>query len=197
MKTSTGKTVVKIVSIILVLLVAVGAIGLIAKFTGGFTTDFKTFYVTVGETDVVTEASGYSLKTDESLKVDVKYMFNSPDQKAQGYSVKVVPHSVEGKDFDFTLDGDVYSFQAEDDLTNGFYIEKEETSFTVAPKGNLTEILKSVYPNSTVEDCSKHAYSDMFSLVITSYNGKASVVINFTVAEQVAGIKLDKEVIIF
>ena len=193
MKTSARKSITKFVSILLVLLIAVGAIGLIAKFTGGFTTDFKTFYVSIDGKDIVTQASGYSLKKEEFLKVEVKYTFSSPDQEAQGYVVKVIPNSVEGKDFDFILDGDVYSFQAEDDLTNGFHIEKEETSFTISPKGNLTEILKSVYPNSTIEDCSQYSYGNMFSLVVTSYNGKSSVVINFTVIEDVAGIGLDKE----
>lgn len=43
----TGKTISKIVAYVLVLLVVVATIGLIVRFTGGFTSDFKTFYVTV------------------------------------------------------------------------------------------------------------------------------------------------------
>ena len=197
MKTDTRNTIIKIVSIVLVLLVAVVAIGLIAKFTGGFTTDFKTFYVSVDGTDIVTEASGYNVKKGKPMKVDIKYTFSSPDQQSQGYSVKVVPNAISGKDFDFVLDGCVYSFQAENDLTNGFNIDKEDSSFTIEPKGNLTEILRSIYPNSTIEDCTQYSYKNMFSLVVTSYNGKASVVINFTVVEDVIDVGLDKEVIVF
>ena len=41
---SKGKTVGKIIAYVLVLLVVVGVIGVIVRFTGGFTSDFKTFY---------------------------------------------------------------------------------------------------------------------------------------------------------
>lgn len=114
-----------------------------------------------------------------------------------GYSVKVVPHAVEGKDFDFTLDDQVYSFQAETDLTAGFDIAREETSFTITPKGGVTEVLRAVYPNNEIGDCSDKGYEDMYALIVTSYNGKASVTLYFSVLQEVAGVTLDQEVIEF
>ena len=108
-----------------------------------------------------------------------------------------VRHAVEGKDFDFTLDGQAYSFQAETNLTGGFDIEYGEESFTVTPKGGVDDVLKGVYPNNEIGDCEGKGYADMYSLVITSYNGEATVTVHFSAYEEVCEITLDKEVIVF
>lgn len=192
-----SKTVGKVIGYILVLLAVAGIIGVIVKFTGGFTSDFKTFYVSVDGRDVLTNAGGFEASVNEPLTVDVKYTFGSAGGDASGYSVKVVPNAVENKDFDFTLNGDVYSYQAETDLTAGFEIERGETSFTLTPKGGLTEILKAVYPNYEVGDCRDKGYKDMYALIVTSYNGKASVKLCFSVSEKVSGVTLDKDTIVF
>lgn len=193
----TGKTVGKVIAYILVLLVVAGVIAVIVRFTGGFTSDFKTFYVSVDGKDILTSAGGYEITNEKPLTVDVKYTFGSAGGDVSGYSVKVVPHAVEGKDFDFTLDDQVYSFQAEIDLTAGFDIAREETSFTITPKGGVTEVLRAVYPNNEIGDCSDKGYEDMYALIVTSYNGKASVTLYFSVLQEVAGVTLDQEVIEF
>lgn len=193
----TGKTVGKVIAYILVLLVVAGVIAVIVRFTGGFTSDFKTFYVSVDGKDILTSAGGYEVTNEKPLTVDVKYTFGSAGGDVSGYSVKVVPHAVEGKDFDFTLDDQVYSFQAETDLTAGFDIACEETSFTITPKGGVTEVLRAVYPNNEIGDCSDKGYEDMYALIVTSYNGKASVTLYFSVLQEVAGVTLDQEVIEF
>ena len=193
----TGKTVGKVIAYILVLLVVAGVIAVIVRFTGGFTSDFKTFYVSVDGKDILTSAGGYEVTNEKPLTVDVKYTFGSAGGDVSGYSVKVVPHAIEGKDFDFTLDDQVYSFQAETDLTAGFDIVREETSFTITPKGGVTEVLRAVYPNNEIGDCSDKGYEDMYALIVTSYNGKASVTLYFSVLQEVAGVTLDQEVIEF
>lgn len=187
----------KIVAVILAVLVLAGVVGVIVRFTGGFTSDFKTFYVTVDGKDVMSSAGGFDATPEKPLKVDVKYAFNSLGGDISGYSVKVVPHAVEGKDFDFTLDGQAYSFQAETNLTGGFDIEYGEDSFTVTPKGGVDDVLKGVYPNNEIGDCEGKGYADMYSLVITSYNGEATVTVHFSAYEEVCEITLDKEVIVF
>lgn len=183
-----------IISYILFALILIGLIGFLAKYTGGFTSGFKTFSVECDGKVISTSASGFETTVNKPLLVNVKYNF---DSSASGYSIKVVPNALAGKDFDFVLDGEVYSFQAEKDLTDGFNIEYEEKSFTLTPKGNLTEIIQANYPNKVVEDCVQYGYRDMFTLVITSYNGETSVFLNFTVPEKVTGIELSQEVIVF
>ena len=187
----------KIIIYALIILALIGILGFIIYFTGGFTTDFTGFYATVDGKDVLSTGNGFRMKENDPLEVEVKYVFASPNDDAKGYTVKVVPNAIDGKDFDFSLNGDKYSYQSEQDLTAGFDIKQEDDSFTIAPKGNLTEILAAVYPNDTVGDCTDKAYENMFTLVVTSYNGKAEVRINFTVTETIRGVILDKEVIEF
>lgn len=65
----------QVVSYIVILLVIVAVIGVFAYFTNGFTSDFKTFYVSVNGKDVMTTANGYVVTPQEPLSVDVKYTF--------------------------------------------------------------------------------------------------------------------------
>lgn len=184
----------KIFAYIAVVLVFVLGVGFLAYFTGGFTSEFKTFYVEINGKEIMTNASGYEMTENEPLTVNVKYTLTD---QAQGYAVKVVPNALEGKDFDFKLDEDVYSYQAEKDLTDGFVIERSETSFTIKPKGGITDILQAIYPNNVVEDCRDYAYENMFTLVISSYDEQSSVTVNFSIPEKLSGIELDKSKIIF
>ena len=64
----TKKTAGKVIAGILIVLVLVAVTGVIVKFTGGLTSDFKTFYVTIGEVDVITTSSGYALTQDSPLE---------------------------------------------------------------------------------------------------------------------------------
>lgn len=187
----------KIIIYALIILALIGILGFIIYFTGGFTTDFTGFYTTVDGKDVLSTGNGFRMKENDPLEVEVKYVFASPNDDAKGYTVKVVPNAIDGKDFDFSLNGDKYSYQSEQDLTAGFDIKQEDDSFTIAPKGNLTEILSTVYPNDTIGDCEDKGYENMFTLVVTSYNGKAEIRINFTVVESIRGVILDQEVIEF
>lgn len=58
------KTVGKVIAYILVLLVVAGVIAVIVRFTGGFTSDFKTFYVSVDGKDILTSAGGYEVTNE-------------------------------------------------------------------------------------------------------------------------------------
>lgn len=187
----------KIMIYVLIVLALIGVCGFIIYFTGGFTTDFTGFYVTVEGEDVLSTGNNFKISESDPMHVQVKYVFSSPNDTTKGYSVKVVPNPIKDKDFDFSINGDLYSYQAEKDLTNGFNIKQEDTSFTITPKGNLSAILAAVYPDSTVSDCENKGYENMFTLVVTSYNGEAEVRINFTVTEDIQGVILDKEVIEF
>ena len=187
----------KIMIYVLIVLALIGVCGFIIYFTGGFTTDFTGFYVTVDGEDVLSTGNNFKISENDPMHVQVKYVFSSPNDTTKGYSVKVVPNPIKDKDFDFSINGDLYSYQAEKDLTDGFVIKQEDASFTLAPKGNLSAILAAVYPDSTVSDCENKGYENMFTLVVTSYNGEAEVRINFTVTEDIQGVILDKEVIEF
>ncbi len=187
----------KITTYILLILAVITVIGVIARFTNGFTSDFKTFYVTVDGKDIMISSGGYLVTNENPLKVDVKYTFNFVTDEMKDYSVKIVPNKIENSDFTYTVDGESKSFQLETDLTAAFEINKGEKSFTVKPKGkSLTEVLTAFY-GKEVTDCENKGYTDMFTIVVTSYNGEASVKLNFTIAGKVVGVVLDREVIVF
>lgn len=186
----------KIITYILLILAVITVIGVVAHFTNGFTSDFKTFYVSVNGKDVMTSGNGYVVTPSEPLKVDVKYTFAFNKNETKGYSVKIVPNKTD-EDFDFSVDGETHFFGDEKDLTNGFVIDKQEKSFTIVPKGGTPlEILKAVYPESEVT-CESKGYNDMFTVIVTSYNGESSVKLNFALERRVTGITFDKEVIEF
>lgn len=187
----------KIITYILLILAVITVIGVVAHFTNGFTSDFKTFYVTVDGKDVMTSSGGYKVTTEKPLQVDVKYTFNFATDETKDYSVKIVPNKIENSDFTYTVDGESKSFQSETDISNGFEIVKGEKSFTVTPKGEtIVEVLSAIY-GKEITDCESKGYNDMFTLVVTSYNGEATVKLNFSLTLKVTGVTLDKEVIEF
>ena len=188
----------KIITYILLVLAVITVIGVVAHFTNGFTSDFKTFYVSVDGKDVMISGNGYVISKNEPLSVDVKYTFGSFNKnETKDYSVKIIPNKIENSDFTYTVDGESKSFQLETDLTAAFEIDKGEKSFTVKPKGkSLTEVL-TVFYGTEVTDCENKGYTDMFTIIVTSYNGEASVKLNFTIAGKVVGVVLDREVIVF
>lgn len=198
MSKQTGKTISKVLAYILVLLVFIGVFGLITKFTDGFTSDFKTFYVSVDGKDVMSSSDGFEVTNSQPLQVDVHYMFSAVNKdENKGYSVKIVPNKIEGENFEYVVDDEICNYFELTDLSGGFNIEKGETSFTVTPKGEtLSDVLSAVY-GKPVSDCTCLGYNNMFTLVVTSFNGEATVKLNFALIRTVTGITLDKEVIEF
>lgn len=188
----------KIITYIAIVLAVITVIGIVAHFTNGFTSDFKTFYVTVDGKDVMTSAGGYRVTTSKPLEVDVKYTFGALNNKVdKDYSLKIVPNNISDKDFTYTVDGEMKYFQSEEDLSDGFEIDKGEKSFTIKPKGEtISEVLSAVYGKS-VTDCESKGYTDMFTVIVTSYNGEASVKLDFSLAIRVTDITLDREAILF
>lgn len=190
----------KVISYLLIVLVLVAVIGAIAFFTNGFSDDFKTFYAVIDDTYVMTTASGYKLSVDEPLSVDVKYTFNSLSAEKKGYSLAVVPNVDYDSDFDFFVNDLVRSFRAESDLIAGFDIEYEESSFKIAPKGSIEDIMSAVYPDDTItiNKGSIDFTKDLFKIVITSYDGEASVYVTFGIYDHnVTGVSLDITEIVF
>ena len=187
--------IIKIISWLLVAFVLIAGIGAIAHFTGDITTEQRDFYISVDGKKISTTAADYDLSPDAPITVKVNDI--APEGATSPYSVKVIPNALSGKDFDFTLDGEVYSFQAESDLTAGFDIEYSESSFTIAPKGSLNAVMAAVYPNSTLSDISNHGYKNMFLLVVESADKSSTVTLAFSIPENVKGIQLTPDHIYF
>lgn len=189
---------IRILSYALLSLLVVGLIGFVAYFTNGFKSDFKTFYINVDGKDIMELDGGYKVSKGKPLEVKVKYVFSAGSNQKKEYSVKVVPNIIDGRDFTFSDEKEEKSFQSVEEITSGFDIKKTENGFTVSPKGNtVEEVLKSVYPNGKFDNVNEKGYENMFTLVVTSYDGKASVKLNFSLSSKVSGVTLDKEGILF
>ena len=182
-----------------IVLVVIIIVGVVARFTNGFTDDFKTFYLKVEDEEIMSGSGGYEITRAKPMQVEVKYTFSFATDENKGYNVKIVPNAADkNQDFSFAVSGESKSFQSLQDLTDGFEIEKSESTFKVTPKGeNLTGVLQAIYPGLDTAHIEEKAYNDMFALVVSSYNEKASVTIYFTLSSKVTGIRLDKEAIVF
>ena len=195
---SAGKTTKKtfgIVVYVLVVLAIVAVVGLVYRLTNGFKTDVKTFYVTVDKTIITDSSGGYVVTESKPLKGTVRNL--STNSESKGYTLGVVPNKVDGKDFAFTVDGEMHTFHAEENLTSGFEITADGDKFSIVPKGNsVSEVLKQIYGDS-VSDCDDKTYKDMFTLLVTSKDGKSEIRLNFSVSGKVTGVTLDKEVVLF
>ena len=181
------------------LLVLIVLVGVVARFTNGFTDDFKTFYLKVEDKEIMSSSGGYEITRAKPMQAEVKYTFSFATDENKGYNVKIVPNAADkSRDFSFTVNGESKSFQSMQDLTDGFEIEKSESTFKVTPKGeNLMGVLQTIYPGLDTARIEEKAYNDMFALVVSSYNEKSSVTIYFTLSSKVTGIRLDKEAIVF
>lgn len=191
----TTKTTLGVIVYVIVVLAVIAVVGLVFQLTNGFKTDVKTFYVTVDKTIITDASGGYVVTESKPLKGTVRNL--STNSESKGYTLKVVPNKVDGKDFAFTVDGKTHTFQAEENLTAGFEITADGDKFSLVSKGGcVTEILKKIY-GDTVSDCNDNSYRDMFTLLVTSKDGKNEIKLNFSVSGKVTGVTLDKEVIIF
>ena len=189
------KKLTEIISAVLIVLCIVGIVGFVAYFTNGFTGDFKTFYVNIDGENIMGEKSNVLMNPNEPMKVDVKYALGFTSKDIKGYKVKLAPIS----DFDFMVDGEVYSFAAVEDLEKGFTIVYEDEFFTITPKGNMQDVLQAIYPEHEVMvDPKVIPDEDLFSITVYDKDETASVVLNCAInVFTVIGITLDKEEIVF
>lgn len=195
-KTVNKKKVRQAILYIVIILLLIAIVGFFAYFTNGFTGDFKSFYVVCNENTVMSTGSGYHLSASEPLNVDVCYTFGFLSKEITGYQVKVIPNA----DFDFKVDGNLYSFISEPDITECFNIDYQEKSFTIAPKGGIDLMLSIMYPDGEIEvdKDSINFDSNLVKIIVSSVDNSTSVSLDCTLSNTaVYGVSLDQEVIVF
>ena len=102
--TKIGDVIIYIAIVLIV--IAVG--GFFAFFTNGFTGDFKTFYVSMGDANILSNTGGYVLDWNSPLTIDVKYTFGALSKEGSGYDIQIVPN--QDNDYAFLVDDEPYSF---------------------------------------------------------------------------------------
>lgn len=169
-----------IVSLLLIFAV-IGSISIFYKYSDGFESEFKSFYVEVDGETITSEKKGFVLSKYEPFEVNVGYLFNSIDENKSGYSIKIEPNTNKDTDFYYTVNDRTIYFSDTRDYSAGFDIEKKEDSFTIRPYGPLQETLSLVHSVDSVESFGTGSlYDDMFCLSVYSLNEKSCVKIYFT-----------------
>lgn len=192
----------KVLSYVIIVILLVGLCGTLAYFTNGFTTDFQTFYLEYGETKIFEKANNVVFGQSDELRIDVKYTFGGINKDApKDYTVKIVPNITEKSgSFDFTVDGQVYGWNGDLDLTEVFQVENYDDYFTLKTTGitSMKELLSRQFLGKTVECPEVSLTSECVKIIVTSYNGKASVEIAFSLVIPVQGVELsDSEWVIY
>ena len=187
----SSKNIARIISVFLVVLCLVGIVGFAAYFTKGFTANFQTFYLKIDGNNVMSDQSNIELLPNEPLKVDVKHSLSFVDPNVLGYSVTVEPIA----DFDFLVDGQTCSFEGIDNLSQGFAINYEKDCFTIAPKGNMKNVLQIIYPGREVELQEENIPDgDLIAIVVASDDGQSKITLKCHLKLfAVTGVTLDKE----
>ena len=191
-KRSSGN-ILSVLTAILVIAVIVSVGSFLYKFTNGFNEELKTFYVTINDKKVISSANGYTVSPKSGLTVKVKYIIKAPESTDKQYSLKITSNYDKENNFDFTVDGKIYSFGTGEDYTAGFDITYGNDYFILKPKGYINDVLGAVYTDKQLSDCTNKEFDDMFTLTVYSYNGESSVTVSFTIKHIVTGISLDKE----
>lgn len=194
----SGKTFAKVLAAVVVILLIVAIIGVVFALTNGFTDDFKTFYVEYGDkilakTDTVTAVKG------SSLTFNVHYIFDSENEEAREYSVRVLSNCTDKTAFQYKCGDDTYFYTNDLDLTESFALEKGERGFILTMPYSMREVLEKYHGGKAVEvsetDLKGEAY---FKIVVTPYNGKNPITVSLLLAEPpVQDVELDKSGIVF
>lgn len=177
--------IIKIVAYALLVLAVVAVIGFIAVFTDGFTSGFKTFYVTY-DGEMILSNKNLDFDTDTELKFDVAYTFSTGETSTKDYYVSVKPYVTEDNNFDFAAGGSNVSFSsiADSDVSTSFGLVKEESYFTLnIPKGTtVASVIQSLYDDDvTVSETADIGATAYFAIYVTSYNEESTIVLPFTV----------------
>ena len=186
------KTTAKIIVSILIAAVLLVGVLFVQKYTNGFTSGFKTFYVQYAGKDILTNNQTVNMFCNVKSRFDVRYTL---DKDMTGYSVKVVPNVDE--DFTFKKDGRGTKWSATKDLTKTVDVTKGEDYFYVTIAKDLAGLLQALYPESTLGDVPVAVDSEKAYLTIIVYSANGEQFVEMDVKLATLRVGIDKEGIVF
>lgn len=154
-----------------------------------FDDNYSTFSVSMGDNLFLSEQSDITFPFDTELRFSVAYDWpRFASIKNNSYSVKVVP-CVEN-DFDFTVDGNIFSFAAEEDITSAFNVVQYADYFTMTVPSSIVTVLKSIYPVGEIVVPDLDVKKDYYTLIVTASDGKELIKLSFKYFSIVEGVEL-------
>lgn len=166
-----------------VLLLLVGLIGLFAKYSNGFNEDFKTFYLEHDNKTISAEENKMTFDVGSKQQFDCKYLI-APEENA--FYVSISSDITKDNSFDFSVDGNSYSFNDGIDLSKYFNLQKSNSNFTlqIPEDFSIENLLSSLYSDAEEiviqndVDYSKY----YFRIKVSNYNESVNYYIYFNVA---------------
>ena len=182
------------VSIVLALILLAGIAGAaVFFFKPELLPSFTDFYV-IHDGEELTGTNEMTFNLNQEAEFEVKYTW-AVFRPNTGFNLQIVPN--DDIDFDFTVDGDQFSFAFLFDLLSGFEIDKDAGHFSIVFV-DIGTVLDRIYAGRTVVLPSNLDYDQYFcSMLIKSYDNSATVRIDFKVNGAYArGIELDQTEVI-
>lgn len=170
--------------ILLFMALAAGVV-FVYQNTNGFNESLKDFYVEIDGVKIQQSEIDYTFDVEKENRIECKYLSSEISDDVKGYSVKVVPHITNQTNFSYFKDGVAYNYKSIKDVTAGFNIQKEETSFvlTFSREDNPLSVLKKVLNDDSITSDEEFNYDlTYYTLVISSANGKGTYNINFNIS---------------
>lgn len=185
---------VKVIAVI-VFLILLGIAGLgiyfAYKYSDGFKTTPKSFYLEINGKRYFENTDGLTLG---DVQIDVRYAFDELTKKS-GYTYKVKPA---GEDFAYLVDGSPYNYLGIEDLSAGFNIACDDFGLTLKCKNKkVKDVLQQLYPGQEVTVPSSEENGCRYKLVVISVDGEQEIALTFQCAFDIDGIELDKPSIVF
>lgn len=173
-----------IVYMFLVLALLSGVV-FVFRLVGGLNNGLTDFYIVIDGVEVRQTEFECTFNTDKEYLVECKYLSSKILDDKTGYMVKVVPNITDDTNFSYFKNGISYNYESVKDITDGFNIKKEETSFTItfSKEDNPITILQKTLKNESITTDEKFDYDkSYYTLVVTSVDGNETYNVNFNIS---------------
>lgn len=190
------KSTSKILSWILIALLAAGLFGCVIYFTRGLTRDFSTVYL---EIDGKRYLSGDTVQVESKTETrfQVRYVLGSiAEQVGSEFSVRILSTDDKSMNFDYFVNGKSYSFVGALDLSSGCNLKQFDSYFTICLSTELSDILKAVYVNQSVECPDISLIGDKYLRVVVTV-GDVTMIFPLQVADRVTDVTLSPDKVVF
>lgn len=163
-----------------------GVVAFFGYFTSGFSSDFVGFYVIHDGKEIFNSGEKVSLMYEYEERFDCVYSagFLNKNQSS-GYKVKIITNA-EKDSFDYMVDGLIYIYLSDVDVSDAFKVCFYERYFTIRCDVEIIDILKSLYSNQAVsllKPLDEDNY--YFSIIVTPNSSGKAIKIDFNMRKGV------------
>lgn len=169
---------------IILMLALLSGVIFVFRIVGGLNNELTDFYIVIDGAEIRQTDFECAFNVDKEHLVECKYLSSKVLDDKTGYTVKVVPHITNDTNFSYFKNGVSYNYESVKDITDGFNIQKDNTSFTITftKNDNPITVLQKALQDETITTDEKFDYDfSYYTLVVTSSDGKETYNVNFNI----------------